>query len=111
MSATTTVGRTRKYHTPEEKSEAQRHNALLHYHRKKALNKIIEGFKENYNFESEYVYVLHGDKVEDANYIIEEIKQDEKFNNVNFIVDYLGVIVGAHGGPGNICLCYTAKMR
>ena len=79
--------------------------------RKKALNKIIERFKEEYNFESEYVYVLHGDKVEDAEYIINEIKKEEKFNKVNFIIDYLGVIVGAHGGPGNICLTYTANER
>jgi len=79
--------------------------------RKKALNKMIEFFKENYNFESEYVYVLHGDKVEDANLIVEEIKKDEKFKNVNFIIEYLGVIVGAHGGPGNICLCYTSNNR
>jgi len=79
--------------------------------RKKALNKMIEQFKENYNFESNYVYVLHSDKVEDAELILNEIKKDDKFKDVNFIVDFLGVIVGAHGGPGNICLCYTAKNR
>ncbi len=79
--------------------------------RKKALNKMIEQFKETYNFESEYVYVLHGDKIEDADYIVNEIKKDEKFKDVNFIIDLLGVIVGAHGGPGNICLTYTANNR
>ena len=79
--------------------------------RKKALNKIVERFIEEYNFESEYVYVQHGDKVEDAEYIVNEIKKDDKFKNVNFIIDYLGVIVGAHGGPGNICLSYTANKR
>lgn len=79
--------------------------------RKKAINKIIERFKEEYNFESEYVYVLHGDKVEDAEFIVNEIKKEEKFEKVNFIIDYLGVIVGAHGGPGNICLTYTANNR
>jgi len=72
---------------------------------------MIEQFKENYNFESNYVYVLHSDKVEDAELILNEIKKDDKFKDVNFIVDFLGVIVGAHGGPGNICLCYTAKNR
>ena len=72
---------------------------------------MIEQFKENYNFESEYVYVLHGDKIEDADYIVNEIKKDEKFKDVNFIIDLLGVIVGAHGGPGNICLTYTANNR
>ena len=79
--------------------------------RRKALNKLIEHFKENYNFESDLVYVLHGDKVEDAEFIVEELKKDEKFANVNFIIDFLGVIVGAHGGPGNMCMTYTSNKR
>ena len=79
--------------------------------RKAALNKMIEHFKQNYNFESDLVYVLHSDKIQDAQYIVNEIKKESKFHKVNFIVDYLGVIVGAHGGPGNICLTYTANKR
>lgn len=78
---------------------------------KKSLLKMIEHFKNNYNFESELVYVLHGDKVEDAEFIVNEIKKDDKFRPVKFIIEYLGVIVGAHGGPGNICMTYTAKQR
>ncbi len=78
---------------------------------KKSLLKMIEHFKNNYNFESNLVYVLHGDKVEDAQFIVDEIKKDEKFKPVKFIIEYLGVIVGAHGGPGNICMTYTAKQR
>lgn len=79
--------------------------------RKNALNKMIEHFKTNYNFESEFVYVLHSDKVQDAEFIVNEIKKDNKFEKCNFVIDYLGVIVGAHGGPGNICLTYTANKR
>lgn len=79
--------------------------------RRKALNKMIEHFKANYNFESNLVYVLHSDKIQDAEYIVNEIKKESKFDKVDFIIDYLGVIVGAHGGPGNICLTYTANKR
>ena len=35
-------GRQAKYHTPAEKSQAQRHNAIVHYHRKRALQKRIK---------------------------------------------------------------------
>ena len=91
--------------------EGNFHSRQMVIGRKKALNKMIEHFKENYNFESEFVYVLHGDKIQDAELVVNEIKKDEKFANVNFIIEYLGVIVGAHGGPGNICLTYTAKKR
>jgi len=72
---------------------------------------MIENFKANYNFESNLVYVLHSDKVEDAEYIVNQIKQDSNFDQVEFVIDFLGVIVGAHGGPGNICLTYTANKR
>ena len=43
--------------------------------------------------------------------VVNELKKDDRFTNVNFIIDYLGVIVGAHGGPGNICLTYTSNKR
>ena len=32
-------GRQAKYHTADDKAAAQRHNAILHYHRKRALQK------------------------------------------------------------------------
>jgi hypothetical protein len=59
MSATVTVGRTRKYHTPEEKSEAQRHNALLHYHRKKALTKAVQELAAAGNLTNGDVITVH----------------------------------------------------
>ena len=79
--------------------------------RKHALNKMIEHFKQNYNFESDMVYILHGDKIQDAEFIVNELKKDSKFNNVNFNIEYLGVIVGAHGGPGNMCMAYTSNTK
>jgi len=79
--------------------------------RKRALQRMVEIFKEKYNFESEYVYILHGDKYADADYIKREIMKDDKYSDVKFIVDYLGVIVGAHGGPGNMCICFTSSER
>lgn len=79
--------------------------------RKKAMSRLVEMFKENYNKESEYVYILHGDKEEDALAIKNEILKDERFKDVKIKIEYLGVIVGAHGGPGNLCLCYTANLR
>ena len=39
-------GRQAKYHTPAEKSQAQRHNAIVHYIRKRALQKRIKEIEE-----------------------------------------------------------------
>ena len=61
--------------------------------RKKALAKIIERFKEEYNFESNYVYVLHGDKIQDAEYIVNEIRKEQKFEDVNFVIDCYNVVI------------------
>ena len=38
-----TVGRPRKYNNKEEKDNAQRRNALIHYHRKRALKAYVNG--------------------------------------------------------------------
>jgi hypothetical protein len=40
-------GRQAKYHTADDKAAAQRHNAILHYHRKRALQKRIKEILEN----------------------------------------------------------------
>ena len=37
------VGRPRKYNNKEEKDNAQRRNALIHYHRKRALKAYVHG--------------------------------------------------------------------
>lgn len=79
--------------------------------RKKALQRLVEIFKEKYDFVSPYVYILHGDKVADAEFIRDEILKDERFKDCEFNINYLGEIVGAHGGPGNICLCFTSESR
>ena len=81
------------------------------FSRKRAIHRMIELFKENYNFESKYVYILHGDTYAEADYIRDEIMKDDKYKDVEFVVDYLGVIVGAHGGAGNLCICYSTNSR
>ena len=79
--------------------------------RKKALNRLIELFKENYNHEYKTVYILHGNKVEDAEYIKSKLVEVEEYKDVDFRVEYLGFIVSAHGGVGNMCLTYTSNNR
>ena len=37
------TGRPRKYNSKEEKDNAQRRNALIHYHRKRALKAYVHG--------------------------------------------------------------------
>lgn len=50
------VGRPRKYTTEEEKAEAQRKNALLHYHRKKALAAYL---KDNHEMTNGDIITVH----------------------------------------------------
>ena len=69
--------------------------------RRKALNKLIEHFKENYNFESDLVYVLHGDKVEDAEFVVEELKRLIRDDGKIAIVDFNPIEI-PHGPPVDI---------
>ena len=50
------VGRPRNYTTEEEKAEAQRKNALLHYHRKKALAAYL---KDNHEMSNGDIITVH----------------------------------------------------
>ena len=62
-------------------------------------------------YEYKTVYILHGDDIEDAEYIKSKLAQLEEYKDVEFKIEYLGFIVSAHGGVGNICLTYTSDNR
>ena len=81
------IGRARKYLTNEEKEAAQRKNALLHYHRKKALDKRIRELKDIKEGEIIDVYVCFKSRVmgnyeEHIHYMLLD-KANGTYNKVN----------------------------
>lgn len=78
--------------------------------RKRALKYLMNQVKENaINPEEEDLFICHGDCLEDAEALKDMILQDVKFKNV--VINYIGSVVGAHGGPGLVAAVFLAKKR
>lgn len=82
--------------------------------RKKSLNALvdkmissIEGY--NYDVENEWVFISHGDCLEDAEYVKAQI--EERIGVKNFIINYLSPTIGSHAGPGTVALFFYGKER
>ena len=66
--------------------------------------------KENaINPEEEDLFICHGDCLEDAEALKDRILQEVKFKNV--VINYIGSVVGAHGGPGLVAAIFLANKR
>lgn len=82
--------------------------------RKKSLNALVDymeekmgsWFEENKN---DYVFISHGDALEDAEYVRNQIK--ERFGFDNFLINHIGPTIGAHSGPGTIALFFMGESR
>ena len=52
---------------------------------------------QGYETENDVVFISHGDCLEDAQFVAQQIKQRLGINN--FIIDYVSPTIGAHSGP------------
>ena len=69
--------------------------------RKKALNRIVdmmENQMKGYEKENDLVMITHGDCLEDAKYVKEQIQK--KYGISNVIINNIGTVIGTHTGPG-----------
>lgn len=82
--------------------------------RKKSLNALVDYMEEkmgSYLSENrqDYVFISHGDALEDAEYVRDQIK--ERFGIDNFLINHIGPTVGSHSGPGTIALFFMGESR
>ena len=78
--------------------------------KKKALKFLVSQVKEKaINSENETLFICHGDCIEDAEVLKDMILEEVKFKNV--VINYVGNVVGAHGGPGVIAAIFLADSR
>jgi len=79
--------------------------------RKAALNEIIDGVKRDMvNPETQTVHILNADCLADAEYVKAGII--EAFPNVKeIVITSLGVVIGAHCGPGLLTVFYFGDKR
>jgi DegV family protein with EDD domain len=58
---------------------------------------------------SQTVFISHGDAKEDAEFVAEEIKS--RLGVKNFVISYIGPVIGTHSGPGTIALFFLGSKR
>lgn len=76
--------------------------------RKAAMKEIVAKMDATIDIDSwKYVFISHGDCLEDAEYVKAMI--EEKYPEAKVMISYVGPVIGAHTGPGVIALCYLGK--
>ena len=78
--------------------------------RKKALNSIIESIKNEVTNPDDIVFhINHADCLEDAEYVRDTLL--EAFPKAEIGISCLGVVIGAHCGPGLFTIFYMTDER
>lgn len=80
--------------------------------RKKSLHELVnymESHMGSFAGENDIVFISHGDALEDAEFVKEDIKA--RFGIENFIINTIGPTIGAHSGPGTIALFFLGESR
>lgn len=80
--------------------------------RKKSLHGLVEYMAEkmgSYREMNDMIFISHGDALEDAEFVKEEIKN--RFGIESFMINHIGPTIGAHSGPGTIALFFMGESR
>lgn len=76
--------------------------------RKSAMKELITKMKANIDIDTwNYVWISHGDCLEDAEHVKEMIEME--YPQAKVILSDVGPVIGAHTGPGVIALCYLGN--
>jgi len=82
--------------------------------RKKSLNALVDYMEEKMGSwaqenRDDMVFISHGDALEDAEYVREQIRQ--RFGMEHFLINHIGPTIGAHSGPGTVALFFMGESR
>lgn len=78
--------------------------------RKKSLNTLLDNMEKTCGgYKNDVVFISHGDCVNDAEYVAEQVKK--RFGIDNIIINYVCPTVGAHSGPGTLALFFMGEIR
>ena len=80
--------------------------------RKKSLLALVDMMDQklgSYKDSCDTIFVSHGDCIEDAQFVIDKIK--EKYPIKTVLVNYVGATIGAHSGPGTVAFFFLGDER
>jgi len=78
--------------------------------RKKAMKRMVEMMGERgIDLEKQVIGINHGDDIEAAELMKTMII--EKYGSKEFIINYVGCVIGAHSGPGTLSVFFLNEMN
>ena len=79
--------------------------------RKKSLHALVDHMEKTAiaPIDQQMVFITHGDCLEDAEYVAQEVK--ERFGVKEVVINYVDPVIGAHSGPGTMALFFLADKR
>lgn len=78
--------------------------------RKKSLLALLDKMeKQMQGYENDVVMITHGDCIEDAKYLAEQIRK--RFGIENIIINGIGSVIGSHTGAGVVAVFFMGNER
>ena len=79
--------------------------------RKKSLNALVDHMAAAAiePIGEQTIFITHGDCLEDAEYVAEQIRQ--RWGNNRIVINYVDPVIGAHTGPGVVALFFLGNSR
>lgn len=78
--------------------------------RRRSLKTLVENMEQTFTKENnDCVFIGHADCPEDAEYVKKLV--EERLGVKNFVIHYIGPIIGAHAGPGTVALFHFGTHR
>lgn len=78
--------------------------------RKKSLKALFTKVKETAtNPQDQTIFISHGDCYDDAKWLADMLK--EELNVKDFLISYVGPVIGSHAGPGTVAIFFLASHR
>ncbi len=78
--------------------------------RRRSLKTLVENMEQTFTKENnDCVFIGHADCPEDAEYVKNLV--EERLGVKNFVIHYIGPIIGAHSGPGTVALFHFGTHR
>lgn len=78
--------------------------------RRQSLDALVKRMEETaMNPAEQTVFISHGDCLEDAQYVADQVKLKMKVKNIS--MNLIGPVIGAHSGPGTVALFFLGTER
>lgn len=78
--------------------------------RRRAIETMVERMAETaINPENQVIYISHGDCIEDAEFLADEVKT--KLGVKEILIHYIEPVIGCHSGPGTLALFFLGEHR